>query len=391
MKNNTVFFSVICYAFKAGPVSIREKYMRKKPMFIDVQRFASGRVRFFLLLLFTCVGAMTLLLHSQVAHAAQVCANGQQIPKGKYYLFNNLWGANTGSGEQCIWDVANNGSSIAWSTRWNWSGQSQVKSYDSVVLGWHWQKQSTAYLTGLPLQVSSRQQVQTNWKYNFTQNGQNTTFNIAYDLWLHTIPNPTLDAPSDEVMLWLYKQGGVHPVGSPVTMVNMDGATWTLWEGSHNNWQVHTFVRSTNTTGAQSLNLSDFLNYLSSYQGLSSAKYLTGVEAGSAVWLGNAELDTSSYSTDVGSVVGVSPLPTLLPTPTPSPSPTLTPTPLPTPTSPVTPRVTTNPVITPTSTSNPPGNNCFAVFFIVCVPIAVVKCVMMRRRSRLIKERATVK
>lgn len=345
--------------------------MRKKPMFIDVQRFASGRVRLILLLLFTFAGTITLLLPGQVAQAAQVCANGQQIPMGKYYLFNNLWGANTGYGEQCIWDVGNNGSSIAWSTKWNWSGQGNVKSYDCVVLGWHWQKQSTTYLTGLPMQVSSKQPVQTNWKYNITQNGQNTTFNIAYDLWLHTIPNPTLETPSGEVMLWLYKQGDVHPVGSPVAMVNMDGTTWTLWEGSGNNWQVHTFVRSTNTTGTQSLNLSDFLNYLVAHRGLSSAKYLTGVEAGSEVWLGNAELDTSSYSTDIGSVVDVSPLPTLLPTPTLSPSPTPSPSPSP--------------------TSNPPWSTYFAVFFIVCLPITVVIGVVMRGRSRLIKERATMK
>src|SRR6267154_3928057 len=94
----------------------KEKYMRKKPMCRDVHRFASGRVRFILLVLFTCAGTLTLLLPGQVAQAAQVCANGQQIPMGKYYLFNNLWGANTGTGEQCIWDVGNNGSSIAWST-----------------------------------------------------------------------------------------------------------------------------------------------------------------------------------------------------------------------------------------------------------------------------------
>jgi Glycosyl hydrolase family 12 len=227
--------------FKQDQSQKRKKYMRKKPMFIDVQRFAAGRVRLMLLLLFTCAGIMTLLLQSQVAQAAQGCANDQQIPMGKYYLFNNLWGANTGTGQQCICDVTNTGSSIARSTRWNWSGQIQVKSYDSVVLGWHWQKPTTPYLTGLPLQLSSNQPVRTNWTYNITQNVPNSTFNIAYDLWLHTIPPPAADTPSDEVMLWLYKQGNIHPVGSPVTTVNLNGTTWTLWEGS-GNWQVHTLL-----------------------------------------------------------------------------------------------------------------------------------------------------
>jgi len=375
-------------------------------MFVDIQRFASSQIRFVLLMLFIFAGIMTMFLHIQVVQAAQttqVCANGQQISMGKYYLFNNIWGANTGTGEQCIWDVANNGSSIGWSTRWNWSGQFQVKSYDSVVLGWHWQKQTTTYLTGLPQKLSSNQPVKTNWTYNITQIGPNTTFNIAYDLWLHTISNPNQDNPSDEVMLWLYEQGGVHPVGSPVATVNMDGTSWTLWEGSRNTWQVHTFVRSTNTTAAQSFNLSDFLNYLVSNRGLSSAKYLTGVEAGSEVWLGNAELDTSSYSTDVGSVVGVSPLPTPLPTstppPTPVPSPTLTPTPMPTQASTSTPGViatskanhtlgatptqviTPTPAIIPTPTSQSSGSNWFVVFFLIPVPISIAAYITWRRRS----------
>ncbi len=391
-------------------------------MFVDVQRIASSKVRFILLMLFTFAAIMTLFLHSQVAQASQTtqaCTNGQQISIGKYYLFNNLWGANTGTGDQCISDDADNGSRIAWSTKWNWSGQFQVKSFDSVVLGWHWQKQTTTYLTGLPQRLSSDQPVRTNWTYNITQNGPNTTFNIANDLWLHTIPNPNQDNPSDEVMLWLYEQGNVHPVGSPVATVNLDGTSWTLWEGLRNSWQVHTFVRSTNTTGAQSLNLSDFLNYLVANRGLSSAKYLTGVEAGSEVWLGNAELDTSSYSTDVGSVVGVSPLPTPIPTltpsPTPVPSPTLTPTPMPTQASTPTPGVTTTPsststpgviatskathtlgatltpvitptpAIIPTSASKPPGNNWFVVFFFVPVPITIAAYITLRKRSRVIR------
>jgi len=376
--------------------------MRKTSRSVDMQNLTSGRVRFVLLMLFAFAGIMTLLLQSKVAQAtqtSQACANGQQISMGKYYLFNNLWGANTGTGEQCIWNVASNSSSIDWSTKWNWSGRFQVKSYDSVVLGWHWQKQSTTYLTGLPMQLSSNQPVQTNWTYTITQIGSNTTFNIAYDLWLHTIPNPNSDSPSDEVMLWLYKQGSIHPVGSPVATANVGGASWTLWEGSRSGWGVHTFVRSTNTTAPQSLNLRDFLNYLVSNRGLSSNKYLTGVDAGSEVWLGSAELDTSSYSTDVGSVIGVSPLPGQTPTsttsPTPVPSPKLTPTPVPTQTSTPTPGVTPTPKATPkaittptpavipAATSHSSGNNWYVVLFFVPVPISIVTYIIWRRHSRV--------
>lgn len=396
-------------------------------MFVKIRLFTLGRVWFMFLMLLTYACIMPLLLQSQVARAdqtTQACANGQQISMGKYYLLNNLWGANTGAGEQCIWDVGSNSSSIEWSTKWNWSGQFQVKSYDSVVLGWHWQKPTTSYLTGLPLQLSSNQPVQTVWSYTINQIGPNTTFNIAYDLWLHTIPNPTWDAPSDEVMLWLYEQGNIHPVGSPVATVNLDGTSWTLWEGS-GSWRVHTFVRSTTTTTGQSVNLNDFLQYLVANRGLSSNNYLTGVEAGSEVWLGSAELDTGSYSTDVGSVIGVSPLPTPIPTPTsppvvtPSPTftptplpttaPTLTPTPLPTPVSTPTPasiptqgvatstgeisvpKAPSRPVLTPTPAKvatpamKSTGNNWYVVFFFVPMPILAAAYITLRRHSRAIR------
>ncbi len=296
------------------------------------------KLRFFriagLLIVCTLAVTMAVLLNSQTAQAAQVCGNGQSIPMGKYYLFSNLWGANSGTGKQCIWDVSNNGANIAWGTSWNWSEPGGVKSYNSAVLGWHWQKQTPDDATGLPLQLSAHQPVKTTWTYANNQNGSSATFNVAYDLWLHTMSNPATDNPSDEVMLWLYKQGNIHPVGSPVATVGMDGATWTLWEGARSSWQVHTFVRSGNIVGAQALNLSDFLNYLVAQKGLSAAKYLTGVEAGSEVWSGNAELDTSSYATDAGSAVPAAPTPTStpIPTPTPSPAPSPTPTSAPSPT-----------------------------------------------------------
>lgn len=368
--------------------------MKKRAIHRAISRFATGRVRLMFLLLLSCAGTMAFALPSQVALTTQGCANGAQIPIGKYYLFNNLWGASSGTGEQCISDTANTNASIGWSTSWNWSGQSGVKSFDSVVLGWHWQKPTTPYLTGLPLQLSSNEPIRTNWTYQISQNSPNTIFNIAYDLWLHTISDPVLNNPSDEVMLWLYKQGDIHPVGSPGVSLSIDGASWTLWTGMRSGWTVHTFVRSANTTGAQSLNLSDFLNYLVSNQGLSSAKYLTGIEAGSEVWVGNAELDSSSYSTDVGSAVGVFPLatsptptpsPTLTPTSTstPSPTPAFSPTPVTTPPSPSTHATTPTPVITPKSDSDSSGDNWFVISLLVALPIVAGAGVFLIWRYRL--------
>src|SRR5450755_1177747 len=361
-----------------------------------------------MLIVCTLAVTMAVLSNSRTAQAAQVCGDGQRIPMGKYYLFSNLWGANSGTGKQCIWDVSNNDSNIAWGTSWNWSGQGGVKSYNSAVLGWHWQKQTPADSTGLPLQLSAHQPVKTAWTYAINQNGSSAIFNVAYDLWLHTMPNPAADNPSDEVMLWLYKQGNIHPVGTPVATVNMDGATWTLWEGARSSWQVHTFVRNGNTSGTQALSLNDFLDYLVVQRGLSSTKYLTGVEAGSEVWSGNAELDTSSYATDAGSVAVAPPPPTPtsipIPTPTPSPAPSPTqtpvasptpapsptpiskPTPMPTPTLAAVPTATSRPITSSSPTST--GNNWPAVFLFLSLGIIAgtgATIALLWRRSRSIR------
>ncbi|MBA2395033.1 MAG: RICIN domain-containing protein [Ktedonobacteraceae bacterium] len=270
------------------------------------------------------VASIGLLMNVHSAKAAQICNTSGMISMGKYWLNSNEWGASSGSGTQCIWDTSNTGSSIAWGTSWNWTGQSNsVKTYDSSVLGWHWGWQNTN--TGLPIQLSSNKGVQTGWNFNLTQNNANT-LDVSYDLWLHTISNPTSSSgPSDEVMVWLYKAGGAGPVGTKQATVTLGGTSWDLYEGNIG-WEVHSFVRTTNTT-SQTLDLKDFLNYLVS-RGLSSSKYLSSVESGTEIFTGNGRLDTTSYYANVvteGSGGGSTPTPA--PGTTPTPRPTSTPTP----------------------------------------------------------------
>ena len=131
-------------------------------------------------------------------------------------------------------------------------------------------------------------------------------------------------------MVWLYHGGGVSPVGSKVATVTVDGTSWDLWEGNVG-WQVHSFVRTSNTS-SQSLNLTDFYNALIS-RGLSSSKYLISVESGTEIFTGAGRLDTTSYSVNVGGGGGSTPTPTPNPTNTPTPNPTSTPNPTPVPSS----------------------------------------------------------
>ena len=235
---------------------------------------------------------------ANVAHAqaaTQVCNNMDSINNlGPYWINNNLWGAGSGSGSQCSWNNSISGSTLSWGTSWNWSGQANaVKSFASVVLGWHWGYKQSG--TGLPVQLSSNTNVTTSW--NFSVSGSSSQ-DVSYDIWADPNPNLGSTQASNEIMVWLYKNGGIQPVGSPVGDVSIDGTTWTLWYGNIG-WNVYSFVRDANTTSA-SLNLNDFFQNLIANHGLSAANYLLGVEAGTEIFTGSGELDVSSYSTVVG-------------------------------------------------------------------------------------------
>jgi hypothetical protein len=237
------------------------------------------------------------LLAAPPASAATDCAPFGSITVGRYWLNNNLWGQNSGSGTQCITSSSSSGTQIGWSTNWSWTGQSNsVKSYDSSVLGWHWGVKVPN--TGLPTQLSANRNVNTSWQYAVTQNGANT-LNVSYDLWLHTISNPTFaNNPTDEVMVWTFRAGGAGPVGTRQATVSIGGTNWDLYRGNIG-WNVFSFVRTTNTTSV-SLNLRDFLNNLVSRGWMANSKFLTSVEAGTEVFIGSGRLDTSRYSTTIG-------------------------------------------------------------------------------------------
>jgi hypothetical protein len=240
------------------------------------------------------VASTALLAPSTPANAATTCTAFGSVTQGKYWINNNLWGQSSGSGWQCIWDSYTSGNTIGWGTNWNWTGQqNSVKSYASSVLGWHWGWQNSN--TGLAVQLSANRSVNTSWQFNVNQTG---TLNVAYDLWAHTISNPTWqNNPSDEIMVWLYRAGGAGPLGTLQGTVNIAGTNWDLYRGNIG-WNVFSFVRQQNTTNS-TLNLRDFLNNLVSRGWMSSSKYLTSVEAGTEIFHGSGQLNTTSYFANV--------------------------------------------------------------------------------------------
>jgi hypothetical protein len=128
--------------------------------------------------------------------------------------------------------------------------------------------------------------------------------NVAYDLWLHSTSNPSwgenaTDEPTDEIMIWLYRTGGAGPIsadGKPELTANIAGASWELHEGAiPGAWKVHSFVRTSNSTTGQALDLNDFMQLLVEKGYMPSSRYLSGIEAGTEPFRGQGRVDTSSW------------------------------------------------------------------------------------------------
>ncbi len=95
-------------------------------------------------------------------------------------------------------------------------------------------------------------------------------------------------------MIWLYRAGGAGPIGGTQATVSLAGSSWELHRGNNGNWNVYSYVNTTNQTSA-TLNLMDFLKDLVSRGWMASSKYLSSVQAGTEVFVGTGELDADSY------------------------------------------------------------------------------------------------
>lgn len=228
--------------------------------------------------------------------SGNTCTNFDQNVHGKYYLFNNLWGAdeNDVSGEQCLWHNCLVGDLIGWGTNWSWPNTSGVKSYTSVVLGWHWGWIVPQAETGLPVRLDSATGLTCGWSFDVV-NADGAAFTAAYDLWTHTTPDPGNVSPSDEIMIWVYHQGAVGPIGSRQATVTLAGTQWDLYRGAGGaTWEVFSYVRSSNTTTSV-MDLTDFTDDLVGRGWIESSKYLVSVEAGPEVSGGSGELTTRGF------------------------------------------------------------------------------------------------
>ncbi|KAH9483357.1 Xyloglucan-specific endo-beta-1,4-glucanase A [Psilocybe cubensis] len=230
-----------------------------------------------------------LAISTSPALAQTITGATQCIPAGQYTLCQNLWGANSGTGSQSSTLISASGSSVSWSTNWNWQNNpNNVKSYANV--------QSNSAL-GVQLNNIASAPSTFDWTYQSQSSGIRA--DVSYDIWLGSASsgNPASSASSYEIMIWLSGLGGIQPVGSQIqTGINLAGHTWTLWSGPNSNWRVFSFVSASGNINNFSADLNPFFQYLIKNQGVSGSQYVQSIQAGTEPFTGSANLVINSYS-----------------------------------------------------------------------------------------------
>lgn len=207
-----------------------------------------------------------------------MCGEQEGYSQSGYRVQNNLWGKGSAtSGSQCSAFNSASGSSVAWSTTWEWyGGQDNVKSY--AYSSRDFTKKLVSQISSIPTAAV--------WSVS----NQNIRANVAYDLFTAQDINHSTSSGDYELMIWLGRYGGVNPIGSQKSTVNVGGRSWTLWVGYNGSMKVFSFVAPSPITNFSG-NVKDFYNYLASSEGFpASSQNLISKSITSKLAVWNVEL-----------------------------------------------------------------------------------------------------
>ncbi|GKT56432.1 glycoside hydrolase family 12 protein [Colletotrichum tofieldiae] len=215
--------------------------------------------------------------------ATTFCDQWGSAVTGTYTVYNNLWGASSGTGSQCTTLTGLSGSNLQWSTTWSWSGgQYNVKSYANAVV--NISKKALSAIGSIPSTW--------NWSYS----GSGLVANVAYDLFTSSTAS---GSPQYEIMIWLGSLGGAGPIsatGSTIATPTVAGRTWNLYKGVNGQMTVFSFVAPSNVQSFSG-DLKAFITYLVNSQGLPSSQILQSIGAGTEPFVGsNAKFTTTAYT-----------------------------------------------------------------------------------------------
>ncbi len=234
------------------------------------------------------LAAGTILTGAAPAHAdVTICDQfGSTTIQGRYVVQNNRWGS---SATQCI-NVTSTGFRIT-TQQGSKPTNGAPLSYPSVFLGCHYTNCSPG--STLPLQVSRIRSAPSSITYRYVGG----TFDAAYDIWLDPTPK-TNGVNQMEIMIWFNRQGPIQPVGGVTGNTSIGGRSWQVWQGNNGSNNVISYVAPSPIT-SWSFSVLDFVNDVRARGLITTAWYLTSIQAGFEPWSGGGGLSVDTFSASV--------------------------------------------------------------------------------------------
>lgn len=256
------------------------------------------------LLAFFIVAILSNKLFSQID---TLCQGSATVMGGEYNVMNNVWGSDTGVGDQCI-AVDRNSSyfKVTLSTH----NSPSVASYPSIFKGCHWGWCTTSN-NQIPIKVQNIQSAPSTWSVNTTNSSG--TWNTAYDIWFDNASSFSNDYDA-ELMIWIDYNGGAGPAGSLQGTVEIGGLSWDVYFVAWTSWNYIAY-KITNPVDSVSIDLRDFINDAASRGYIYTPWYLHAIEAGFEIWSDGQNLTANSFSADVietSTPVNFAPIPFVL-------------------------------------------------------------------------------
>ena len=236
------------------------------------------------------------------------CRDWAKLRNAGFLYENNVWGQGAISREdrtQCLLKRVVDGK-VQYGWRWQWPrGSGNVKAYPEVLYGHKpWFTFSTT--AKLPRQISTINELSVAYDVEIQARGR---YNLAFDVWVTNNDRPTPSAITHEIMIWVGERARAwepYP-GKRVKRVAVGGAAYDLTIKQHAEWltehgapnvvYIAFNARAAQTSG--SLDVKQFLDYLTESGHLPADGYVASVELGNEVMHGTGEVWLKSYEISV--------------------------------------------------------------------------------------------
>ena len=239
---------------------------------------------------------------------ATYCRDWAKLRNAGFLYENNVWNQGTIKREnrlQCLLKRVVDGE-VQYGWRWQWPrGSGEVKAYPEVIYGHKpWFTFSTT--ANLPRRISTINRLSIAYDVEMQARGR---YNLAFDIWVTNSERPMPSAITHEIMIWVGEQRRAWEpyAGHLAGRVTVGGAAYDLTIKPHAEWLTEhgasdvTYIafnaRTVQTSG--SLDVKQFLDYLTENGHLPADGYVASVELGNEVMHGTGELWFKSYRISV--------------------------------------------------------------------------------------------